>query len=238
MNKKEILAIKNGQSIELNKIGLYPYDEFSSYVIELLSKEENHCSAYYAIPREKDLQFIMAIADDKEHDIKILSHILKSGDKQVLESLTAKNFALHIFEREIHENYGIEFTNHPWLKPVRFPYNRFNQDIKINDYHFYSIESEELHEVGVGPIHAGIIEPGHFRFICNGERVLHLEIQSGWQHRGIEQLFLDKKKILQRNVLSENIAGDTVAGHTTAFTLLMEAMAGIKVNRQLQIERT
>src|ERR1035437_9514339 len=47
------------------------------------------------------------------------------------------------------------------------------------------IESEELHEVGVGPIHAGVIEPGHFRFICNGEKVLRLEIQFGYQHRGI-----------------------------------------------------
>ena len=62
---------------------------------------------------------------------------------------------------------------------------------------FNRVESEELHEVGVGPIHAGVIEPGHFRFICNGEQIMHLEIQLGYQHRGIEQLFLQKKKLLE-----------------------------------------
>ena len=70
------------------------------------------------------------------------------------------------FEREIHEGLGIEYSDHPWLKPYR----------KIEDYPFLRPESEELHEVGVGPIHAGIIEPGHFRFICNGEQIMHLEI--------------------------------------------------------------
>ena len=69
----------------------------------------------------------------------------------------------------------------------------------VADYPFFKIDSEELHEVGVGPIHAGIIEPGHFRFICNGEQILHLEIQLGYQHRGIEHLFLEKKKIASTN---------------------------------------
>ena len=52
---------------------------------------------------------------------------------------------------------------------------------------FFRIEGEEIHEVAVGPIHAGIIEPGHFRFQCHGEKVYHLEISLGYQHRGIEK---------------------------------------------------
>ena len=103
---------------------------------------------------------------------------------------------------------------------------------------FFNIESEELHEVGVGPIHAGIIEPGHFRFICNGEQILHLEIQLGYQHRGIEQLFLEKKKLLQRVTLAENIAGDTVAGHTVAFVNLWESLCNFQPGRDLQLART
>ena len=98
-----------------------------------------------------------------------------------------------------------------------------NQDL-ISDYPFFKIESEELHEVGVGPVHAGIIEPGHFRFICNGEQILHLEIQLGYQHRGVEQLFLEKKKLIQRTTLAESIAGDSVIGHTTAFAYLFESL--------------
>jgi Ni,Fe-hydrogenase III large subunit len=63
----------------------------------------------------------------------------------------------------------------------------------MDNYPFFKIDREELHEVGVGPIHAGVIEPGHFRFICNGEQILHLEIHLGYQHRGLEDLFLQKR---------------------------------------------
>ena len=107
----------------------------------------------------------------------------------------------------------------------------------IDNYPFYEIDSEELHEVGVGPIHAGVIEPGHFRFICNGEKVLHLEIQLGYQHRGIEKLFIEKNESLQRCILSESIAGDTSIGHALAHSQLIESLAGIEVSETLQIER-
>jgi hypothetical protein len=90
-----------------------------------------------------------------------------------------------------HENHGVVFEGHPWLKPVRYPNDRADRLSVMDNYPFYEIGSEELHEVGVGPIHAGVIEPGHFRFICNGEKVLHLEIQLGYQHRGIEKLLTD-----------------------------------------------
>jgi Ni,Fe-hydrogenase III large subunit len=56
--------------------------------------------------------------------------------------------------------------------------------------HFFRVTGEEVHDVAVGPVHAGIIEPGHFRFQCHGELVLHLEIALGYQHRGIERALL------------------------------------------------
>ena len=234
---KEIPRIKNNQSIVIAAIKLLSYEEFSSFVIQLLKQEKRHCVSYFAFKNDADLQFIMAIADDDNHDIIILSHLLKVSNQQELNSLTQHIFALHIFEREIHENYGVTFKNHPWLKPVRFAHNRIDKKLGINDYPFYSIKSEELHEVGVGPIHAGIIEPGHFRFICNGENVLHLEIQLGWQHRGVEKLFLNKKNNLQRNILAENIAGDTVIGHASTFAQTLESLANKEVTEQTQIER-
>ncbi len=233
----EDLRIKNNESVALDKVKILSYHDFSSKAISILSDVQNHCLTYFAYRIHDDLQFIMAIADDANHDIIILSYILKSTEEQELNSLSQTVFALHIFEREIHENFGVKFLGHPWLKPVRFPFNRADKEIQINDYSFYSIKSEELHEVGVGPVHAGIIEPGHFRFICNGENVLHLEIQLGWQHRGIEQLFLDKKQNLQRNLLAENIAGDTVIGHATSFVQVMEALAGKNISEQTHIER-
>lgn len=232
-----MIRINNNQAIQLDAIKILPYGDFSALVLDLLSDEKKHCVSYFAYRNAAGLQFMMAVADDAKHDILILSHFLKSTNKQELNSLTQTIFALHIFEREIHENFGVNFINHPWQKPVRFPHNRADKKMQINDYPFYSIKSEELHEVGVGPIHAGIIEPGHFRFICNGENVLHLEIQLGWQHRGIEQLFLDKKQGLQRNLLAENIAGDTVIGHATCFAQTLEILSEKEVPEQIHIER-
>ena len=172
----KILKIKNNQSVSLKDINIFNYTDFYQIVIELLKQSSNYCLSYFAFKNDNDLHFIMAIGDDNTQNILLLSHLLKSTEKPELQSLSKEIVALHIFEREIHENLGINFIEHPWQKPVRFAHNRTNQKMQIADYPFYSIKSEELHEVGVGPIHAGIIEPGHFRFICNGENVLHLEI--------------------------------------------------------------
>jgi Ni,Fe-hydrogenase III large subunit len=152
--------------------------------------------------------------------------------------LTFHHHNFEKFEREIAENFGILYSDHPWLKPTRYAHNRANQQQQIAAYPFYPSESEELHEIGVGPIHAGIIEPGHFRFICNGEQILHLEIQLGYQHRGIEQLFLQKDKLLQRATLAENIAGDTTIGHATAFANLWESLCEVKTDESLNFSRT
>jgi Ni,Fe-hydrogenase III large subunit len=230
--------IKNGQAASLAEIPVLEYQEFYALVLDLLQAEDVHCVNYYAFPYNDNLRFICCLADDHTQSIYLLSHILITGKELLkLESLTRHIGALHIFEREIWENFGIEFEGHPWLKPVRFPHNRHDRDLKVNDYPFYKIESDELHEVGVGPIHAGVIEPGHFRFTCNGETVLHLEIQLGWQHRGVERLFLDKSKLLQRTILAESIAGDTTIGHTLAFAGLIEGLAGISTSSRLDAER-
>lgn len=232
-----MLRLNNNQSVNLDDIAILNYSKFSSHAIDLLSRESCHCVAYFAYKQELGLHFIMAIADDDTHDIILLSHLLENGQKKEFDALSQTIFALHIFERELHENFDIDFKNHPWLKPVRYPQNRANQALQINDYPFYSIESTELHEVGVGPIHAGIIEPGHFRFICNGEKVLHLEIQLGYQHRGVEQLFIDKTQNLQRNLLAENIAGDTVIGHTNTFVQIIESLSAKNASERIQMER-
>jgi len=82
-----------------------------------------------------------------------------------------------------------------------------------------------VHEVAVGPVHAGIIEPGHFRFQCHGEEVFHLEISLGYQHRGVEHALVggpDKRSIHYM----ETLAGDTSVGHATAYARLIESLSG------------
>lgn len=234
---KNYCVIRNNESVEIKSVPVLEYQDFSSQMVDLLQQNENHCVTYFAFFQNQDLKFIAAIANDLTHQIFVFSYMLLKNEKQELKSITPKVTALHIFEREIYENFGVNFPGHPWLKPVRFAHNRANKNLKVNDYPFYKIESEELHEVGVGPVHAGIIEPGHFRFICNGENVLHLEIQHGWQNRGLEQLLLDKQTLLQRNIVAESIAGDTTVGHSIAFANLMESLAGIESNPRLEVQR-
>jgi len=230
-------TIVNNQTISVSEIPVMGYGGFIDLNTGFLTNSpEKHCVNYFGYPVGNQVQLICCIADDNTHQIYVSSCLVKSGD--TFDSFTARNFNFEKFEREIHENFGVDYKDHPWLKPVRYAKNRFDQSQTIANYPFFSIESDELHEVGVGPIHAGIIEPGHFRFICNGEQILHLEIQLGYQHRGIEQQFLTKKKLLQRTTIAESITGDTVVGHTTAFSHVWESLCGFQPSRDIEYART
>lgn len=229
--------ISNNQAIDLKDIPVHDYDLFATVNLDLMKgNPSRHCVNYFGYPEAGKIKLICCIADDDMHQIFVSSSMIERNI--IMASFTAKNHNFEKFERELHENFGIGYTDHPWLKPLRYAFNRADKNQKIENYPFYKVDSEELHEVGVGPIHAGIIEPGHFRFICNGEQIMHLEIQFGYQHRGIEQLFLQKKKILERTTLAENIAGDTVVGHTTAFVNLWESLCGYTPDYSLHYART
>lgn len=230
-------TITNNQTIPVQDIPELNYNDFLRLNTGFLTDSpERHCVNYFGYPAGRQIKLICCIADDATHQIYLSSCLVNTSD--TLDSFTALNYNFEKFEREVHENFGVKYKDHPWLKPVRYAKNRADQSKTIANYPFFAIESDELHEVGVGPIHAGIIEPGHFRFICNGEQILHLEIQLGYQHRGIEQQFLEKKMLLQRAILAESITGDTVVGHTTAFSHVWESLCGIKVSREIEFART
>ncbi len=228
--------IKNNQTIPVKEIPVLVYEDFLHLNTSLIAgNTETHCVNYFGMPEDDQIRLFCCVADDLDHSIHLSSSFVNTMEN--LPSFTAKLFCFEKFEREIHENFGINYSDHPWLKPVRYPFDRANPQSTIANYPFYSIDSEELHEVGVGPIHAGVIEPGHFRFICNGEQILHLEIQLGYQHRGIEKLFL-QRQLLQLETLSENIAGDTVVGHSTAFAQTWEGLCGFQAGRDINFSRT
>ncbi len=162
----------------------------------------------------------------------ILLRCLFPQDMQY-QSLSMEFPAFHLFERELWEEFGVTPLGHPWLKPVRFP---IGGQQSMEQYPFFSSESSALHEVGVGPVHAGVIEPGHFRFICHGERIEHLEIQLGYQHRGIMNL-LSQGDIRQKMPLAECIAGDTAIGHGLAYCSAIETLCNVSVPTALQTVR-
>jgi len=237
MSNNRYTVIRNGSApARFSEIPVTGYDEFFDEVTATLADERYHCLNYCCYRTVEGLRFICSIADDGSGEIRLLSHV-KKDDGTPLRSLTSACFAMHIFEREIHEKHGVAFDGHPWLKPVRYPHDRADRLSVPDNYPFYEMDSEELHEVGVGPIHAGVIEPGHFRFICNGERVLHLEIQLGYQHRGVEILFTNAGDGLRRSLLAEDIAGDSTVAHGLAHAQLAESLAGFEPPASLQAER-
>jgi len=170
-----------------------------------------------------DTRLFVVLSDDREGVFYVSSALFKAGIREY-ESLTAEIPAFHIFEREFFEEFNIKPLNHPWLKPLRK-----NQD----KYKFFEMDGEEIHQVAVGPIHAGVIEPGHFRFMCNGETVYHLEIALGYQHMGIEKLILERPS----NRLAESICGDSVIAYNLAYSRLMEIIKGISVSSKAALIR-
>lgn len=227
MTDKTFHIINNrAGSIPLSEIPCLDYAAFYREVCGLLEREECHIAHYFALPHNNALRFYCLMLDDAAGQVLIASHEMDYYAEDPLPSITALHAQMHPFERDITERFGVRFEGMPWNKPLRFPAARADRKRGIPEYPFYTIEGQSLHEVNVGPIHAGIIEPGAFRFICNGEQVLHLEIALGYQHRGVEPLFEVTGNRLRQVLLAETIAGDSSIAHTTAFTEAVEKLSG------------
>ncbi|MBQ2872053.1 NADH-quinone oxidoreductase subunit C [bacterium] len=214
------IITKNNTKLQISEIPIFPINELRELIIE---ENKRPISFFGKDWGEGRTRLFVVLADDVNGEFVISSAIFEANEKSY-ESLTQNIPAFHIFEREFYENFGIEPLNHPWLKPVRK-----NQ----KDYPFFEMEGEEVHQVAVGPIHAGVIEPGHFRFMCNGENVYHLEIMLGYQHRGVEELMLNAPS----NQLAESICGDSVIAYNTAYSQIMEQLKNITVSDKAQLIR-
>jgi Ni,Fe-hydrogenase III large subunit len=217
--KETLVAVAhNGHAIPTRSIPVLPFADFEK-IIAGAAAHESRVSAMFATPSNPGLTVTAVLADDNDGVLEIAStHV----DSDRYDSLTPLCPQVHMFERELAEQHGVIPEGHPWLKPVRF----LRRPIGVTD--FYRIEGEEVHEVAVGPVHAGVIEPGHFRFQCHGEHVFHLEISLGYQHRGVEAAMLREppKRAIR---YAETLAGDTSIGHATAYCQMVEALAGCRV---------
>ncbi|NCS89947.1 MAG: hydrogenase [Ignavibacteria bacterium] len=225
------LKVQNNQLFHIDEISFHNKNTFHENVFEALSKDFRMIGLF-PIDAKIPHRIIALLADLHTSFIHIV------GGEFPKEQLEFESFAndyphTNYFECELAENNGFAILDHPWLRPVR-KQNVINGDEK---YNFYKLEGDEVHEVAVGPIHAGIIEPGHFRFQCHGELVYHLEINLGYQHRGVEKEMLNAKPA-QRIILSESIAGDTVIGHTYAHCSAIESLANISTSLRAQVIRS
>ena len=234
----DLLQVAHCQAIRRADIPLMEFDLFQSALLKIA--REGYVVQYFAYEEQGEL-FALAI--------------MRQGDRlytgsarlpEVFTALTVKQPKFNLFEREMAEQFGVMPEGHPWFKMVRYEKNWRNvPDAFGNDYSedipgrypYYRVHGEEIHEVAVGPIHAGIIEPGHFRFQCIGERVLHLEISHGYQHRGVERLLVDAVP-LRRPFIAESIAGDTAMAGSLSYTQIIEALGEVEVADEARVVRT
>ena len=207
--------IHNGQVVSLDDVPVLSVAEFRRAVIA--SVRDRGRIATLAGWRCGDGVRVFAVVTTRAGTLSIVSADVSGA----YPALTPECPQAHAFERELWEQTGVTPEGHPWLRPVRFP----NGNVGVAD--FFRVEGAEVHEVAVGPVHAGVIEPGHFRFQCHGERVIHLEISLGYQHRGVERALVggpDKRTIHTMETLS----GDTTVGHTVAYAMAVESLAGVE----------
>lgn len=236
MNGHGVANLRNGQAVAREQIPKLPFDEFRRNVVEAVAGRQRIAAFFADAPSSTETVDLYAVLADSARG---LLHVCRATlDSDRFASLTTDCPQAHLFEREIAEQYGVCPAGHPWLKPVRFHASyRAGHDawgrqpgetpvVGVTD--FYRVEGEEIHEVAVGPVHAGIIEPGHFRFQCHGEQVFHLEISLGYQHRGVERALVGgpTKRTLHT---MEAVAGDMSVGHATAYCQAIEALAGCQV---------
>lgn len=237
--------VRNGQSWESSLVPVLEENLFRKKILEECSRDSRLVNLFACLDDTSNIRIFSVLGKDKEGTLSVFSMYIPSVGKAVFKSLTPELVQANSFEREIAEQFAIIPVGHPWLKPLRYHRNyRDTPDLWEGissmpipgGYSFYRLGQEETHEVAVGPVHAGIIEPGHFRFQCHGEEILNLEIQLGYQHRGIEKM-MEQVPLSQAELLSESIAGDTVIGHAMAYCNIIESLSDTELSPRAEAIR-
>jgi Ni,Fe-hydrogenase III large subunit/Ni,Fe-hydrogenase III component G len=173
-----------------------------------------------------------------------------AGDDASVPTMAGISYAAGRFERVNRDLYGIEPVGHPLPHRIvrhghwptgYFPMLRdadpapvFADD--VGQYPFVEVAGDGVYEIPVGPIHAGLIEPGHFRFSVVGETILRMKARLWFMHRGVEKLF--EGRTPEAGIeLAERISGDTSVGHSLAYAVAVEQALGITVPAAVQHRR-
>jgi Ni,Fe-hydrogenase III large subunit len=175
----------------------------------------------------------MALLDEGANEIGLLTLACPDGSFPSVGRFHPPAIRL---ERAIHDLFGLEPSSapdsRPWLDHgrwgVRHPLGaRIAQEADSPPYDFLPVEGESLHRIPVGPVHAGIIEPGHFRFTVNGEAVVRLEERLGYAHKGVEGLMAGAD-LVRAAKLAGRTSGDSTVAYGLAFARAAEAALGVE----------
>lgn len=173
-----------------------------------------------------------------------LEYIVPEGDPMV-PSLAYLSFPAGRFEREMADLYGIRPLGHPkprrlvrhahWPEewyPMRNNAGPAPEFEYVGHFPFVTVEGPGVYEIPVGPVHAGLIEPGHFRFSVAGETVLRLKARLWFVHRGLEKLF-EGRQTNDAVDLAERVSGDTSVAHALAYSLAIEDALGMRLPQEV-----
>ena len=188
--------------------------------------------------RERGITLRVALRDDD--GLTLLEHTLAQADAQYPD-LSAIFPAANRMQRAAFDLTGAQSggeDQRPWLWQASWPVDQFplRRDFAASpkwqpgeeDYAFVKVRGEGVHEIPVGPVHAGIIEPGHFRFQVVGEKVLRLEERLGYVHKGIEKRFEDMT-LFEGHRLAGRVSGDSTVAYAWAYAQAVEAITGTQV---------
>jgi len=184
-------------------------------------------------------------------DRRVELHVPLDRERPAVPSLAALSFPAGRFEREMHDLYGIVPEDHPlparlvrhfhWPKGWHPMLSDAGEPPSFGEvdgpYPFRTVEGPGVYEIPVGPVHAGMIGPGHFRFSVVGETILNLKARLWFTHRGIEKLFAGRAPAAGVE-LAERVSGDTAVGHAVAFCLAVEDALGLTVPADAYVIRT
>jgi Ni,Fe-hydrogenase III large subunit/Ni,Fe-hydrogenase III component G len=172
-------------------------------------------------------------------------HVRLDRERPSLPSLARLSFPAGRFERELHDLYGVALPDHPLphrlVRHFHWPRGWYPMrrdagpppcfaDVD-GPYPFRTVHGPGVYEIPVGPVHAGLIEPGHFRFSVVGETVLNLKARLWFVHRGVERLFQGRLPA-DGVAIAERISGDTSVGHSVAYCQAVEDATGTTVARR------
>ncbi len=225
MNAASSFALlANATSLPWADVPEWPVADFVRATAAELDRGGRLC-AWFGVPEGDATRLVAVVAFDTDNTLAVGRSAPATSS---YPSLTVTHPQAHLFEREVWEQHGLTPKGHPWLKPVR---SSAGTAPAMGE--FFRVDGREVHEVAVGPVHAGIIEPGHFRFQCAGEEVLHLEIALGYQHRGVEAALAGGPHRATMSQM-ETVSGDTTIAHATAYAMALEALAGTEAPLRAQ----
>lgn len=187
--------------------------------------------------------------NDKFHERLMLSAEIPATDPQY-PALTATIMSAHWYERYLQDMFGVIAKGHPDLRRLVHHENvpqgthPLKKDFALNtelehanvEYPMHHVKGDGIYEIPVGPIHAGIIEPGHFRFNVAGERILTLEGKLFFTHKGVEKL-IEGKTLAEALPFIERLSGDTAAAHALAYVEAAEEIAGAQISKRANMLR-